>query len=64
MRKLANVYETQGPEQFAREVEKLRPGNCAYHLRMVLDQPGGNPQLVIEKLRMHLQIADARAGLL
>ena len=63
MRRLANVYGTQGPEQFVHEIEELRSGSYAYHLRTLLEQ-GGNPQLVIEKLRMHLRVADARARVL
>ncbi len=63
MRRLANVYDTQGPEAFAREVGQLQPGTYAYYLRALLEKQG-NPQLVIEKLRMRLQVADMRMGLL
>jgi len=67
MRRLANVYDTQGPEAFAHEVEQLpqaQAGGFAYHLKDLLQKQGGNPQMVIEKLREHLQVADARAALL
>lgn len=63
MRRLANTYDTQGPEAFAHEVEQLPRGSLAYYLRALLKKQG-NSQLVIEKLRMRLQVADARAGLL
>ncbi len=63
MRRLANMYDTQGPEAFAREIEQLPPGSFAYYLRALLKKQG-NSQLVIEKLRMRLQVADARVGLL
>ncbi len=63
MRRLANMYDTQGPEAFAHEVEQLPPGSFAYSLRALLTKQG-NSRLVIEKLRMRLQVADARVGLL
>lgn len=63
MRRLTNMYDTQGPEAFAREVEQLPPGSFAYYLRGLLKKQG-NSQLVIEKLRMRLQLADTRMGLL
>ncbi|MGB7553105.1 MAG: hypothetical protein WBM04_01940 [Candidatus Korobacteraceae bacterium] len=63
MRRLANMYDTQGAEAFAREVEQLPLGSFAYYLR-ALRKKQGNPQLVIEKLRTRLQVADARMGLL